>query len=95
MRAKLGVPSSGARLLSRFAGLCDALLPIDYLDRHELGFCFSTKHALLMFEMFLETFLVHRGNPAEVGTARDFLLSRADPARARALAASGLEGLTA
>jgi asparagine synthase (glutamine-hydrolysing) len=92
LREKLGVPASGTRLAARFAALCQELLPADYLDRHELGPYFRTTHGLLLFEMFCETFLVHRGDPAGMGSAMDFLMSRAG---ASARAVSGAEAITA
>src|SRR5262249_26084831 len=49
LREKLGVPSAGIHLLERFDRLCDAVLPEDYLARHEFGYCFETKRQLLMF----------------------------------------------
>ncbi|MDI6103346.1 asparagine synthase (glutamine-hydrolyzing) [Actinoplanes sp. NEAU-A12] len=94
LREKLGVPSSGARFLARFAGLCDDLLPPSYLASHPLGAGFATKHALVIFEMFFETFFVHRGDPAGIGTVTDFL-SGARAGRRSALAGYGLEEMPA
>jgi len=66
LREKLGVPASGVRLLQRFGRLCESRLPADYLDRHELGFCFSSIRQLLMFEYFREVFLRHGGDTSVV-----------------------------
>jgi asparagine synthase (glutamine-hydrolysing) len=76
LREKLGLPSSGVQLILRFDQLCDEQLPDDYLDRHELGFCFPTKRQLLGFEMFEEMFLHGRGKVA-VGDVVDYMRDRA------------------
>jgi asparagine synthase (glutamine-hydrolysing) len=76
LRRKRGFPSAGRRLQQRFDRLCDEVLPDDYLTRHELGFCFETKRALLMFELFHEIFMVHRGDGQAVGSILEFMRSR-------------------
>ncbi|WP_214411215.1 asparagine synthase (glutamine-hydrolyzing) [Sphaerisporangium fuscum] len=77
LREKLGAPSSGVRRLQEFDQLCESRLPGDYLDRHELGFCFTAKRQLLMFEYFCEAFMEHHGDVDAVGGILDFIESRA------------------
>jgi len=72
LREKLGAPASGVRLLQRFAQLCERRLPTDYLDRHELGFCFTSARQLVMFEYFREVFL-RRGGDASAADLMDFI----------------------
>ena len=67
LREKRGLPSAGWRLRQRFSNLCDEVLPDDYLTRHELGPYFETKRGPLMFELFHEIFMVHRGDGQAVG----------------------------
>jgi asparagine synthase (glutamine-hydrolysing) len=76
LREKLGAPSSGVQLVLRFDDLCDAVLPDDYLDRHELGFCFATKRQLLAFEMFEEIFLRGKGDVDALGNVLDYMQER-------------------
>jgi asparagine synthase (glutamine-hydrolysing) len=76
LRQKLGFPSSGKILLDRFERLCDEMLPDEYVTNHEFGRCFLTKRDLLMFDMFIEIFMRHRGDSAAVGTVMDFLRER-------------------
>ncbi|MDW9418626.1 asparagine synthase (glutamine-hydrolyzing) [Sinorhizobium meliloti] len=85
MRRKLGVPSSGRILHRRFEKLCEDVLPASYLERHELGFCFTHKWQLLMFELFHELFIENRGNADRLGGVLDALSARADSAGRRAL----------
>jgi len=68
LRRKHGLPSAGSNLRPRFDRLCDEILPDDYLTRHELGSCFEMKRELLMFELFHEIFMVHRGDGQAVGS---------------------------
>jgi asparagine synthase (glutamine-hydrolysing) len=82
LREKLGVPSSGVHHLMRFDRLCDEILPEDYLVNHELGYCFASKRQLLMFEMFIEIFMVHRGDSNAVGNVLDYLEARGDGRKA-------------
>jgi asparagine synthase (glutamine-hydrolysing) len=77
LRRKIGGPSAGARHHATLTAQCDRDLPEDYLARHELGFCFSTKRDLLLFELFQELFVNGRGaDPAAVSLV-DFMAERA------------------
>jgi len=76
LRRKRGVPSAGTRLRQRFDRLCDEVLPNDYLTRHELGPYFAKKRELLMFELFHEIFMAHRGDSQAVGSILEFMRSR-------------------
>ena len=76
LRGKLGVPSSGALFLKRFDALCERVLPSHYLARHPLGDYFESKRELILFELFEDIFLKHRGSAASVGSAFDFLNER-------------------
>jgi asparagine synthase (glutamine-hydrolysing) len=76
LRSKLGMPSAGVHFMQRFDRLCETALPDDYLARHDLGFCFKHKRELLMFELFAEIFLIHRGDSSAVGPIQDFIDSR-------------------
>jgi asparagine synthase (glutamine-hydrolysing) len=90
LRSKLGVPSAGVHHLQRLDRLCEETLPADYLEGHPLGFCFSTKRELLMLEMFVDLFTVHRGDTRALGDFTDYLGERADGrATAAALAQVG------
>lgn len=77
LREKLGAPVSGVYLLDRFDRLCNEVLPDDYVTRHELGSCFSEKRELLMFDMFIEMFMKHRGDSGSIGSVMDFMQARA------------------
>jgi len=77
LREKLGAPSSGVQLVMRFDELCDEVLPGDYRERHELGFCFPTKRQLFAFELFEDIFLKGRGEPAVVGDVVAYMQERA------------------
>ena len=87
MRQKFGAPSAGVVLLDRFDRLCDEILPDKYVSSHEFGGCFSTKRELLVFDMFLEIFMKHRGDCAAVGGVMEFLHARAGCKTARAAGA--------
>jgi asparagine synthase (glutamine-hydrolysing) len=76
LRHKLGVPAAGIHLLDRFDHLCETTLPDDYLARHEFGYFFERKRQLLMFELFHEIFMTHRGDGKAVGSIVDFLKAR-------------------
>jgi asparagine synthase (glutamine-hydrolysing) len=84
LREKLGVPSSGVHHVMRFDSLCDEVLPVDYLDRHELGYCFATKRQLLSFEMFQDIFLTGSGTSAAIGDVGDYMQDRGEAAQAGA-----------
>jgi asparagine synthase (glutamine-hydrolysing) len=73
LRTKLGINSAALGLRRRLADLCEQVLPDDYVSRHELGGCFDSKLQLLMFEMFVEIFLTHRGDGTAVGSVTDFM----------------------
>ncbi|HEY2295247.1 MAG TPA: asparagine synthase (glutamine-hydrolyzing) [Thermoanaerobaculia bacterium] len=77
-RPKLGMPSACTRYKERFEALCNELLPIDYLGRHELGCIFPSRVRLLLFELFQAVFVDSRGEaPANLDVV-DFIRSRAD-----------------
>jgi asparagine synthase (glutamine-hydrolysing) len=82
LRQKLGVPSSALGLVASFDRLCDEVLPSDYVERHEFGACFATKRQLVLFDMFVDMFIVHRGDRAAVGGVLDYVRSRGDCAGA-------------
>jgi asparagine synthase (glutamine-hydrolysing) len=77
LREKLGAPSAGIRFLNRFDAMCNEYLPEHYVSKHEFGFCFDNKRQLLLFELFLEVFVVHRGDGGAVPDIRDFMRERA------------------
>jgi asparagine synthase (glutamine-hydrolysing) len=82
LRTKHGINSAAVGLRGRLAGFCEQVLPDDYLSRHELGGCFDSKLQLLMFEMFEEIFLAHRGDSSAVRSVKDFIDARATRAAA-------------
>lgn len=88
LRGKLGVPSAGIRYLQMFDRLCDEVLPDDYLTRHEWAGWFGTKRELLLFDMFVDIFIEHRGDGSAVGDVVDYLRARADRGGAARLAAT-------
>jgi asparagine synthase (glutamine-hydrolysing) len=77
LREKLGAPVAGILLLDRFDRLCNERLPEDYLTGHEFGRCFTAKRQLLMFDLFCEVFITHRGESDAVGGVLDFIAARA------------------
>lgn len=86
LRGKLGVPSAGIRYLRMFDRLCDEILPEDYLTRHEWAGWFGTKRELFLFDMFVDIFVVHRGDPTGIGDVLEYMRTRAGAA---GLAAAG------
>src|SRR5262249_13390417 len=90
LREKLGAPSAGAALLGRFDRLCDELLPDDYATGHEFHYCLATKREMVLFDMFVEVFVNHRGDAGAVGPVQDFIRARAAAPRRR-----DVEGTTA
>lgn len=76
LRKKLGLPSAGVNFLSKFDKLCNDLLPDDYLNRHEMGFCFSSKRQLLLFELFSEIFMNQRGLVSDKFDVIEFIKDR-------------------
>lgn len=76
-RLKLGFPSAGASHLQRFDRLCERLLPVDYLSKHEFGFCFFRKRELFIFEIFQQIFLENRGQLDAGFNVMEFLKARA------------------
>jgi asparagine synthase (glutamine-hydrolysing) len=76
LRQKYGVPTAGLLHLDRFDRLCNEALSDDYVTRHEFGQCFRSKRELVLFDLFLEIFLEHRGDSAAVGSVLDFVRSR-------------------
>jgi asparagine synthase (glutamine-hydrolysing) len=76
LRRKIGGPSAGARHQRTLTELCERELPDDYLARHDLGFLFTSKCDLLLFELFEEMFVAGRGaDPADY-PLMDFLHER-------------------
>jgi asparagine synthase (glutamine-hydrolysing) len=76
LRSKFGAPAAGLVLLDRFDQMCKETLPDSYVKRHAFGECFRSKRELLMFDMFIEMFMTHRGERAAVGSALEFLQQR-------------------
>ena len=83
LREKLGAPIASIHLLDRFDRLCEETLPDDYLAKHEFGYCFGAKRELLLFEMFIEMFMKHRGDPGSIGSVMEFLQDRSGASSAR------------
>jgi asparagine synthase (glutamine-hydrolysing) len=77
LRDKLGAPSAGLLFLNQFDEMCNESLPDDYITKHPLGFCFSSKRHLLLFELFVEIFLRQRAATAAVPDIREFIRERA------------------
>jgi asparagine synthase (glutamine-hydrolysing) len=75
LREKLGMPSAGVSLYNHFDRYCDRQLPHDYLKLHPFGYCFATKSRLVMFDLFCEIFMVHRGDASRVGNLEEFMRS--------------------
>ena len=84
LREKLGAPAAGKVHHERFTRMCNELLPDDYVTHHELGRCFSSKRELVLFDMFNEVFMKHRGDGAAMGSALDFIRSRSGGRSTRA-----------
>lgn len=70
LRTKVGMPSAGENYLRRFEAMCAAAIPDSYALKHEFKhiFCTKDKHgrirgkdALLLFDMFCDTFISRRG----------------------------------
>ncbi len=65
IRAKLGAPSAGTQSIRRFDQLCSEVLP-DHFPKHlEYAHHFSQPRDALMFEMFYDQFIEHKGAPSE------------------------------
>ena len=62
--------------MGRFDTLCNEALPDSYLTQHEFGYCFENKRQLLLFDLFLDLFMTHRGDSAAVGSVLDFIKER-------------------
>jgi asparagine synthase (glutamine-hydrolysing) len=77
LREKLGAPAAGVALLDRFDRLCEEELPDAYVAGHEFGGCFDSKRELIMFDMFLEVFMKHRGDATAIGSVMEFMKERA------------------
>lgn len=85
LREKVGIPGAASHLVEQLDQLCNELLPDSYLTQLDIGCCFDTKRKLVMFELFLEIFMKNRGETANVGSLRDFMLASAGrPNRAEA-----------
>ena len=80
LRRKIGAPTAGSRSQTELIELCERELPTDYLTRHELGRCFSSKFDLLMHELFCEIFLAGRGTSPAGLSMRGFIAERAGQA---------------
>jgi len=80
LRRKIGAPSAGSRYLAQLAELCERNLPDDYLARHELGCCFSTKQDLLTHELYCELFLRRRAAAQDDFSVLEFIKEQAGTA---------------
>jgi asparagine synthase (glutamine-hydrolysing) len=80
LRRKIGAPSAGSQHMARLADLCERELPADYITRHELGCCFSSKHDLLMHEMYCELFLRRRAAKQDDFSVLEFIQEQAGAA---------------
>jgi asparagine synthase (glutamine-hydrolysing) len=83
LREKYGAPTAGLVLLDRFDRLCNETVSDEYVRKHDFGKCFASKRELVLFDMFLEIFMAHRGESTAIGSVVDFLRSR-DGLRPRA-----------
>jgi asparagine synthase (glutamine-hydrolysing) len=71
LRRKIGFPASGLNHFARFNDLCEANLPVDYAEKHEMnpfylfkerdGRTTSFKRDLLLFDLFSFIFIDQRG----------------------------------
>ena len=86
LRPKHGFPTAGMRHLARFDRLCEERLPDRYVDGHPMGRCFQSKRQLLLFDMFAEIFVTHRGDARALGSTMDFIEARRHGASNSALA---------
>lgn len=80
LRSKFGAPSAGLVLIKHFDRICDETISDGYVAQHAFGECFKTKRELLMFDMFIEIFMKHRGDNAAVGGVLEFLRDRSHAA---------------
>ena len=81
LREKLGAPAAGKAHLARLTRLCDEMVPDQYVKRHEFGRFFASKRELIMFDMFLDVFMTHRGDSTAVGSVIDFIRARVSTGR--------------
>jgi asparagine synthase (glutamine-hydrolysing) len=91
LREKLGAPAACVVHLDRFNTLCEEMLPDSYVARHEFGACFESKRELLLFDMFIEVFMNHRGGSTGMGTVMEFLRARASHSGGKRVGAGELE----
>lgn len=91
LREKLGVPSAGVHHLQRFIEICERDLPDSYLTDHEFGQYFESKYRLLLFDLFYQIFVVHRGDADTIGGVSEFIASRANKCTSSVTLAQGAE----
>jgi asparagine synthase (glutamine-hydrolysing) len=76
MREKRGLPSAADGFAAPFERLCQDLVAASYHERHEFGRCFARTGDLVLFDLFAEIYLQHRGDAGCVGSMIEFIASR-------------------
>ncbi len=85
VRRKIGMPSASLNYFPKFTDLCEANLPNDYIEKHELGNYFLgirkgsrryAKRSLLLFDLFCFIFIDQRGAVPEDFDIREFIKTR-------------------
>jgi asparagine synthase (glutamine-hydrolysing) len=76
LREKRGLPSAADSFGTRFDRLCQEQVAPGYRERHEFGRCFGKTGDLVLFDLFTEIFLTHRGDASRVGSMTEFIASR-------------------
>jgi asparagine synthase (glutamine-hydrolysing) len=94
LRQKLGAPSSGSSMLTRFESLCEEVLPDKYVENHKFGCFFIRKRELLMFDMFTEYFIENRASIEKKRNVFDFLSERTESRSARQSLNNYSKGMT-
>jgi hypothetical protein len=85
LRSKFGMPTAGAPFRQQFVAFCDRAIADDYAMRHPYSafFCRRTpdgrvqgKEDVLLFDLFEEIFVRHRGAATSWPRMREFLSDR-------------------
>jgi asparagine synthase (glutamine-hydrolysing) len=76
LRRKMGIPAAVSNHRSVFHNMCKEILPDNYLKSHPLGFCFTKKEDLMIYEIFENIFIKNKGDVLNSERVIEFLLSK-------------------
>jgi len=75
-RPKLGAPSACRNHLDHFNRAFAESMPDSYIHSHRYGKLFDNKLQLLVIDLFVELFTIHRGDLSTFGTLTNFFLKQ-------------------